>query len=603
MKVCPCFLVFCAFLLNAEQSASPALKTAATAAVPAPSASGGSAAVDPAPVGAVAPLPDEAFLDRTLRSPYAPIKPPVFPTPSWFVSSFRKPETRVELRPPVRLEDFVVEGRLELSLRSYIDLVLANNTDIEIQRVSVETFRNNILRQYSLFDPTLLASFNSTRTSTPASDALAGAITQIQLQQPFQFRFQQLLPIGTTYSIGFNARKTSTNSAFALFNPALNADLNISFTQPLLRNRGAYVTKLPVTIARSRVRLGEYSTEDQIMRLVAAAETAYWDVVQARENLRVQEQALALADELLKRAQRELELGAISSLEIYQPQQQYATYEIAVTQARYRLAQAEDVLRRQMGADLDPKIRNLPIVLTEPITPPVELPLDKEELVQRALRLRPDVKAARQNLDLDDLQIQVATNQLRPDLSLTAQYGAFGRGGPFYQRTNVFSGDGTRSTVVSIVPGGFADALEQLFGFGFPTYGFGLTLRFPLRDRRASADYADAVLNKRLDTLRVRAVEQNVRLEVLNAINQVENSRASVELAKVALDFAQKRVDADRKRYDLGTITLYFLLDAQTALNRAQSDLVNQSVNYRKNLTNLHRATGELLYERNIALR
>jgi outer membrane protein TolC len=129
-----------------------------------------------------------------------------------------------------------------------------------------------------------------------------------------------------------------------------------------------------------------------------------------------------------------------------------------------------------------------------------------------------------------------------------------------------------------------------------------LTLNLPLRDRRASADYADAVVNRRLDALRVRNTEQTVRLTVLNAINQVENSKAGVDLAKVALDLAQKRADAEQKKYDLGTTTIFFLLDAQTALTQAQSNLVTQSVNYRKALTNLQRFTGELLNERGIAI-
>ena len=92
-----------------------------------------------------------------------------------------------------------------------------------------------------------------------------------------------------------------------------------------------------------------------------------------------------------------------------------------------------------------------------------------------------------------------------------------------------------------------------------------------------------------------------MRLDVLTAINQVENSRASVDLAKIAADFAQKRVDADQKRYELGTITLFFLLDSQNALTQAQSDLVTQSVQYRRNLLNLYRRSGTLLTERGIS--
>jgi outer membrane protein TolC len=127
-------------------------------------------------------------------------------------------------------------------------------------------------------------------------------------------------------------------------------------------------------------------------------------------------------------------------------------------------------------------------------------------------------------------------------------------------------------------------------------------LTLPLRDRRASADYADSVVNKRLDMLRLRNQEQTARQDVLNAITQVEQSRASVDLAKVALDLAEKRLDAERKKFDLGTTTMFFVLDAQTAFNASQSNLVNHMVQYRRNLTSLSRVTGDLLTERNITV-
>jgi outer membrane protein len=529
---------------------------------------------------------------------------PLFPTKNYFRSAFNKMPPNVELKAPAKLNDFVVDSKLELSLRSYLDAVMANNTDIVVQKLSVEVSRNAILRAFSVFDPLMVARFNSTRQETPASDLLAGAIALNTLSQPTSFQYTQTISSGAQYNVGFSTLKTSTNSSNQLFNPSLSANLNANISQPLLRSRGSFYTKLPITIARSRLRGSEYGLQDQVLQLVSRAENAYWDVILARENVKVQEQALALADTSLKRAQRELELGAISSLDIYQPQAQYANYEIQVSQARFRLQQVEDVLRKQMGADLDPDIRKLPITLTEPINPPADIAMDREAIVQKAISLRPDVKFARQNIDVDDLVLRSATNGLRPDFRLTAQYGSAGRGGPYTPRASLFPTDGTTivTPVVSTIPGGFGDALDQLFGFGYPVYGFGLTLNLPIRDRRAAADYADAVVTKRLDALRVRNAEQTVRLDVLNAISMVEGSKANIELAKIALDLAQKRVDAEQKKYDLGTSTLFFLLDAQTALNRAQSDLVNSSVNHRKNLTNLLRFTGELLPERGIAI-
>jgi outer membrane protein TolC len=526
-----------------------------------------------------------------------------FPKPSYFRETFSKPETRVELRAPVRLQDFVVNDQLELSLRSYLELVMANNTDIAIQRLTVETAKNAIQRAMAPWDPLATASFTNRRSRTPASDALAGAATLSQLNQPAQFGYQQTLQSGTQYNVGFTASKTATNSGFQNFNPAINSGLSIGFTQPLLRDRGMYVNRLPLMVARSRLRSTEYSLRDQVMRLLTDAETAYWNLLQARETLRVQEAALGLAKAALERTQRELELGATSPLEIYQPQQAFATAEIQVSQARFNLRQQEDALRRQIGADLDPDIRRLPVSLTEVPAPPSETAaLDPEEKVETALRNRPDLRAALQNLDVDDLNIKINKNAMKPELSLIGNYTSQGRGGVFYQRENVFTDIGDRSTIVTTIPGGFNDALSQMFGFGFPVYSFGLQLRLPIRNRRAAADLADAVIQKRRDTLTLRSIEQQVRLDVLNAVSQVESSKASVKLAGIAQDFAQKRLDAEQKKYELGTSQIFFVLQAQQDLVNAQSTLVRESVNYRRNLLNLLRRTGELLEDRGVVV-
>src|SRR5579859_812348 len=71
--------------------------------------------------------------------------------------------------------------------------------------------------------------------------------------------------------------------------------------------------------------------------LITNAENAYWDLVQARDFLVVQEKALELANAALKRSELELKLGAMSPLDIFNPEQNYATAEIGVVQARFQL--------------------------------------------------------------------------------------------------------------------------------------------------------------------------------------------------------------------------------------------------------------------------
>src|SRR5260370_1150816 len=106
----------------------------------------------------------------------------------------------------------------------------------------VQSIRNAIARAFGAFDPTALARFNSTRTQTASSSLLVGATTLNQLQQPLSLQVSQTTQTGTQYVIAFNGTKASSNSTFTTFNPQLNANINFSMVQPLLRGRGLFIT-------------------------------------------------------------------------------------------------------------------------------------------------------------------------------------------------------------------------------------------------------------------------------------------------------------------------------------------------------------------------
>jgi outer membrane protein TolC len=308
---------------------------------------------------------------------------------------------------------------------------------------------------------------------------------------------------------------------------------------------------------------------------------------------------LELRRAFLERSRRELELGAISPLDIYQPEQQFASAQVGVTQIQYRLEQAEDVVRRWIGADLDLDMRNVPVELTESADPPASVPvLDREEQVARALELRPEIEQNRRLLEIDDLNIRASTNDLRPELNLTGNYISAGQAGVFFQRSLVDDAPAPPPTSL-----GWTTSLDQIFQFRFPTYSMGLSLNLPLRNRRAAADLANSAIQKKRDLYQLRSQEQRIRQEVLNAVAGVELAKAALEQATVARDFAQKRVDAEQKKYDLGVQVAFFVLEAQTDLALANADVVAQSIAYRRSMLDLLQATGELLEARGVTIR
>jgi outer membrane protein TolC len=141
-----------------------------------------------------------------------------------------------------------------------------------------------------------------------------------------------------------------------------------------------------------------------------------------------------------------------------------------------------------------------------------------------------------------------------------------------------------------------------MFGFGYPVYAFGLNLSLPIRNHAATADMADALVQKRRDALTLRDSQQAVRLSVLNAVNNVESSKESLKLAIVARDFAAKYLDAENQKFQLGSEPMQFVLQAQTQLSTAESAVVSAQVGLRRNLLTLFTQTGELLDQRGIVI-
>ena len=521
-----------------------------------------------------------------------------FPDGAYFREQWQAAPYAVEVDSVSKLEDHVVDAKLQLSLRTYLELVMANHPSIQIEILSVLQSQNSIQTAFSPFDPNLSLNFNANRSTNPSQDVLQGGTVISSLRQNGGFTYRQTLDTGTNYQVSFTGLKSASSSAFRTFNPSIQDTLQVRIEQPLLRDRGRGIQRIPILIARARYDNSQSQALDRVIGLIATAENLYWQVVSNRESLMVQENNLDLRRRFLERSERELELGAISALDIFQLQQNFANAQVSVTRARYQLQQAEDRLRRQIGADLDAEIRNLPLVLTESAEPPIYMPsFDPEESVHKALLLRPEVRLQRTLLAIDDYNIKRDTNLQRPDLSINATYSATGLGGNLYEASLL----GGAAQLISA--GGFPTAMNQLLQFAFPTYSVGVTLDLPLRNRRAAVALANSVLQKKRNMYELRSLEQQVRLDVLNAITGVELSKAAIQQATVALDFSQKRLDAEQRKYDLGVSTAFIVLDAQDDLVQSQADLLQESIGYRRAMVTLLQSTGELLEARGIQLR
>ncbi|HUD14590.1 MAG TPA: TolC family protein, partial [Terracidiphilus sp.] len=426
-----------------------------------------------------------------------------------------------KLPPPAHLKDYVQNGKLTLGLRDAILLTLENNTNVQIDETQIEAQKFTLLGQFQPFDPIIQSSLNVNRFSAPGYSQLQGVgltanSTLNSLTQIGQISYTQTFTPGTNIVASIQTNKFSTNSSYNYFNPYYDSTLTFTFTQPLLRGAGRFANTAQIRIARRSLAQSRSSFEAEVNDAILQVVGLYWNAVQARGALDVQQKSMQLAEASYDRDKRSLELGALPPLDIYRSQSEVAARKVGAIQAAYALTQAEEALRLAIGADRDPQFNALEFDLTEKPQTAGDLEnIDADAALAQALTQRPEIEVAKDSLANDADSIRLAHNQLEPNLSLQGFYQSNGLGGNEY---NLNTGQ-------LIAPGGFGSSMGQLFGFGYPGYGGQLQLTLPVRNRGAKSVLGNALVSRTRDLYGEGQIREQITREVHDAVHQLEEAK------------------------------------------------------------------------------
>jgi outer membrane protein TolC len=498
-----------------------------------------------------------------------------------------------KLGAPEHLRNYLAEGKLRLSLRDAVVLTLENNSFVRIQETQVESAKVSLLGAHQPFDPLVTSSYFANNTTSPPGSNLQQTGVTIptkNIARSAQFNYSETFETGTNVQASLNSNRNSfiSQPSSLFFDPSINSILNLQFSQPLLRNSWMFANRAPLVIARRNLDQSRASFAAEVSNSILGAVDQYWAVVEAKGNLDVAKRSLDAAEASYKRDKRALELGALPPLDIYRSESQVASRRVAVIQGEYALKQAEDALRMTIGADQDPYFEALDLELTEQPEPAGELrAIDAATALQQALTKRPEIEAARQALAIDDTRIRLAHNHLLPELDLTGMYASNGLGG---------------STLNSANKPISSSSLNEVFGFNYPTYQAQLSLTLPLKSRGAKAELGGALVSRRSDLYSERQVREQVQLDVNNAVHQLEQAKLSIAAGKEALDLAKKNTAAEQRKYELGSGTIFLVLEAQTEEATADQTLLQAQVGYQMAVAGVDHATGELLEPYNVQI-
>lgn len=458
------------------------------------------------------------------------------------------------------------QAAAELTLEQCIARALQRNFDLEIGRYAPQIAEDGILVAKGGFEPQLSVTASRSGSETgPAGNTSSNGDLRVGVTQR--------LYTGTTVSASSSVARTSTNPAFAT-NPAYDADLTLSVRQSLLQGAGVAVNRASIERAEIGLQRANLEYKAQVLDVIRATENAYFSLAYAREQLAVRRSSLGLAEKLFDEARTRRDTGVATDLDVLQA-------EVGVANARRGVILAEQGVKDQQEAllaligqfELDAPLGAVRFKETAGT-----LPVFASSL-QLARQNQPDYISSQAAIEQFKIDLRLAKDAARPDLSVGAALGLNGRNGS--------GGDA------------FSDALDPQSH----SWQVDLALSYPWGRRADKARERQSLAALSREQTRLRQIEQSIELQVRSAVRSVEANTESVKIAAQASVLSQKQYELEKAKFDAGLSTSRRVLEAQTDLETARVSELQSRVSLQNAISALHRLEGSSLQRYAIELR
>jgi outer membrane protein TolC len=444
----------------------------------------------------------------------------------------------------------------------------------------------------SSYDPAIVGSVGAEHQTTPLANQQIYGVPSLQSNTgQASVAYSQAFPTGTSVSFEFNNSRQTTNSPFFNLSPVLNSMYRFSFQQQLLAGFGFGPNLRYLTIAKNNKKISDIGFKDQVIATITQIKNIYWDLVNAYEQARVNEQSLSFAQQSLDNARKQLQLDSVPAMDVMRAEAEVSKRDQDLTVARTSLQLQELLIKNALTKSLDdPVLEAVPVVPVDRFeSVQTQTTAAVQDLIAAALHDRPEL--AESDVDLVNRQIsgKAARNALLPSLALVGFYGGSGLAGPLNPIYNLPTPNSSN------VPIDYSGALSNAFNNSSPDYYIGLSLNIPLRNRVAKADQYRSELEYRQAELRREQLRKQIRIEVRNAQYALEQTGARVGAARKARDLAQRTFEIMQKEQTLGAGSTFQTMTAQRDLSIAELDMVTAMTTYEKAKVELDRATGSTL--------
>jgi outer membrane protein len=468
-----------------------------------------------------------------------------------------------------------------LTLQDCIQLALKHNLDIAIQRYNPEInqFALNISSAYyePKFDFRATHSFDSspgginpqTGLPFPSSERNTDSILpELSGTVP-----SGDLPIGgLAYDVTGPFQEQTGSSVPKSFK--YSSSPGITLKQPLLKNLWIDNNRYQILLSKNTLQNSEEVLRQQVMATVTSVEQAYYELIFARENVKVNQAALQLAEQQYAEDRKRVEVGALAQLDEKQSESQAASSRADLVLAEQTQGTQENVLKSLLTDNYSEWVNVTPVPMEQLSAMPQEF--DLQASWRAALGNRPDIMEQRINLDRQNITVKYNFNQLFPELDLTGSYG--------------------RNASDPTLSGNLNDIREERN----PFYSYGVVMSVPLGNRVARNNYKSSKVSAKQALLELKRLEQSAIVTVENDVGQVRADLLTIQARKDARIFAEDALAAEQKKLENGKSTTFNVLSLQSKLTTARSAEIRAMANYSEHLAQLALDEGTTLDKNHI---
>jgi outer membrane protein len=472
-----------------------------------------------------------------------------------------------------------------LSIDDAVKLALEQNLGIRIQRFDPQIQDTGVALARSQWAPNVTSSFAKNSQTLQSTSSLSGGATNIlNGNVATAIGMNQVLPWGGSYTATWNTSRLTSTSFFQSFSPQLGSNLNLQYTQPLLRNFDMDQIRQQVAVSKKSRELSDIQLQSVVTTTVRNVKNAYWDLVYAINNFKAQQQSLELSQQSLKDNQKRVEIGTLAPIDIVQSQAEVANNEQGVIVADAAIRQAQDNLRALI---LDPAAADFWTVAFEPSDAPnySEQAIDIDAAVRNALDKRTDLASAKNSVEQSDINIKFFKNQIKPDVNANVSYITTAAGGTQLSQVDLAAAAlGVPVNRTVIAERGFGSVLGDVLQSQYPNWTVGVSIGYPLGANTAHANLARVRLEYDQSQAQLKNLQLLVAIQVRTAGRNVQTNQKRVQAARASRELQEKKLEAEEKKLAAGMSSTFLVLQAQRDLALARTTEVQAVADYNKSL-------------------